>query len=126
MHNRKKPDHEPTELEKKVLRDKANIYSSLVSVIWEKRRLADHSLDTLTVLNKVLTSNPDFYSLWNFRREILFTLYPDLKTLSDGEKVDLPEAREVELNVTAMAIRKNPKSCKVYSSIYLFSWANIL
>jgi geranylgeranyl transferase type-2 subunit alpha len=113
MHNRKKPERQPTEAEQQALKDKAHVYKSLVSILWEKRKQHDHSLETLAVLSKLLTSNPDFYSLWNFRREVLVTLYPGLQAfLSDG-KIKNSEARDVELNITAMAIRRNPKSCKL-------------
>ncbi|RYH19535.1 hypothetical protein EON65_25960 [archaeon] len=112
MHNRKKPEREATETERQAVKDKAHVYRSLVTVLSEKRQSRDYSPETLGVLNKLLVSNPDFYSLWNFRREVLFALHPALQSLSSGEKVDNPDLRETELTVTAAAIRRNPKSCK--------------
>lgn len=113
MHNRKKPEREATDGEKQVLKDKAHVYKSLVTILWEKRKAQDHSPETLAVLSKLLTSNPDFYSLWNFRREVLLSLHPDLSTLAVDHKLDLPEVRETELTLTAAAIRRNPKSCEL-------------
>eukprot|EP00981_Chlorochromonas_danica_P006428 scaffold1389_cov251-Ochromonas_danica.AAC.26 len=122
MHNRKKPDRDATEIEKQALKDKSQLYQSLVSIIWEKRRQHEHSPETLALLSKLSVSNPDFYSLWNFRREILLTLIPGLSDVDSSnnvnnnnnaegkrEKIDQPEARERELDVTVAAIRKNPK-----------------
>lgn len=120
MHNRKKPEREPTEAETAALREKSKVYKSLVTILWEKRRVKDHSVDTMTVLNKLLVSNPDFYSLWNFRREMLFTFLPDLALLSPGQKLDNPEMRETELTITASAIRRNPKSCKALPTLVRF------
>lgn len=144
MHNRKKPDRDATELEKQALKDKSQLYQSLVSIIWDKRRQHDHSPETLALLSKLSVSNPDFYSLWNFRREILLTLIPGLSEVDshcnsncnnnlnhtnetgNREKIHQPEARERELDITAAAIRKNPKSCRSYHVISCLSYVIIL
>lgn len=111
MHNRKKPVVPPSEAEVNAMREKTAMYKSLVQVVLTKKMQKDMSLETLSLVGKLLKLNPDFYSLWNMRREILFFHYPDLVTASPSNKFDLPDIRDVELQVSADGIRKNPKSC---------------
>lgn len=113
MHNRKKLDRPLSEEETRVAKEKSATYKGLVGVIWKKRAEKDYSKDTLLVLGKMLAMNPDFYSLWNYRREILLSLHPELDGVDIlSSKVDNPALLKQELDVTAAAIRRNPKSCK--------------
>lgn len=110
MHNRRKPDFPPTEAEKLALREKGDMYKSLVDLIFQKKKHNDHTKETLIIIGRVLKLNPDIYSLWNYRREILIDLYPNLILIKE-EKYDNQELASEELKLTAEAIRKNPKSC---------------
>eukprot|EP01040_Poterioochromonas_malhamensis_P021419 gene21419-25837_t len=110
MHNRKKPDAPPSEAETKALKEKTFMYKSLVDVVLQKKHVKDKSVETLTLVGKLLKLNPDFYSLWNMRREILLESFPSLATASPEAKLDLPDVRDVELQISADGIRRNPKS----------------
>jgi hypothetical protein len=115
MHNRKKLDRPPTEAEVAALQKKSQTYASLVGIIFERRRQADRSADTLGLLGKMLRNNPDFYSLWNFRREILQDMHPALVECSRDNKFSAENAdqiRDEEMGLSAEGIAKNPKSCK--------------
>jgi hypothetical protein len=71
----------------------------------------------------MLRNNPDFYTLWNYRREILMSMHADTLGLS----IDVPEnkiptaageageaVRNEELQLSEDGIRRNPKSCKYH------------
>lgn len=116
MHGRKKVAGGPSEAELSALDQKAATYSSLVSILFGKRKSGDHSPDVLDLLSKMLKSNPDFYSLWNYRREVLLSQYSDLglkESAANGDKIPSSigsAIRDKELELTADGIRKNPKS----------------
>ena len=73
----------------------------------------------------MLRLNPDFYSLWNYRKEILISMHgsslglseivPEVKIPTEGESASCVSAASLaaaELQLSAEGIRKNPKSCK--------------
>lgn len=110
MHNRKKPDAPPSESEVKALAEKTFMYKSLVDVVLQRKQAKDKSPETLILVGKLLKLNPDFYSLWNMRREILLEIYPEIATANPDNKLDNPSIRDVELQISADGIRRNPKS----------------
>ena len=57
------------------LRRKAAMFSQLCSVIDKSRTSGDKSEKSLQLTSKMLKMNPDCYSWWNYRREILIDLY---------------------------------------------------
>ncbi len=115
MHNRKKLDRPLTLNESKAIHEKSLMYRSLVDILFAKREERDYSQDSLLILGKMLRLNPDFYSLWNFRREILLHLYPEIGQIDSSSKIlkfNNADVSRTELEVTADGIRKNPKSCE--------------
>jgi geranylgeranyl transferase type-2 subunit alpha len=120
MHNRKKLDRLPTEKELQSQSQKALSYKSLVDIIFERRKLSDFSVETLDLTGKMLKLNPDFYTLWNFRREILHHLHSDIDfSVTSPSKLDLASVRDAELALAAEGISRNPKSCKYLRSSVL-------
>lgn len=119
MHNRKKPEAPPTENELKALKEKSQMYKSLVTLIFNKRSEKDYSNETMMITGKVLRLNPDFYSLWNFRREILLSQLPELSTATVSQKIQNDEVRDIELQTSADGIKRNPKSCKFVDFLVL-------
>lgn len=114
MHNRKKLERPPSDAEIAALQKKSQTYASLVQIIFERRVAKDHSADTLQLVGKMLRTNPDFYSLWSFRREVLFSTNPSLSEASfeskyTGDNADL--IRDEEMNLSTEGIQRNPKSC---------------
>jgi hypothetical protein len=63
-------DRAPTVEEIAAVQKKTRTYASLVSNVLERRRTQDNSAETLALIEKMLSSSPDFYTLYNFRREI--------------------------------------------------------
>jgi geranylgeranyl transferase type-2 subunit alpha len=115
MHNRKKPDRARTAEEIAAVQKKTRTYASLVSILLERRRKRGNSAETLALIEKMLNNNPDFYTLYNFRREVLYDTYPQLTVCEEGSKYSAEDANdicEVELALSAKGIECNPKSCK--------------
>lgn len=143
MHNRKRSTITP-EMQSKMDR-KAEMISDLMSVVLkDSRSKKDISPELLERTSKLLMMNPDCYTLWNYRREILIetlgerglsndlsstdiegkTVFSDLcgqrteavYLVSDAEGKAI---RDQELLLTQQCIQKNPKS---YPSWYHREW----
>lgn len=112
MHNRKKSDQPRSDGDIILLRKKSDAYRTLVDMIFDRRRNADHSVVTLDLVAKLLRLNPDFYSLWNFRREIVTNLHPYLfvEDILPEHLSELELVRNSELKLSEDGIKKNPKA----------------
>lgn len=100
---------------------KATTYAELSRVLLSRRKSGDKSAETFELLAKMLRSNPDFYTLWNYRKDILVAqcLEKDIPLAEalahrGDRSFAVPLALgepllEAELSLTADAIRKNPK-----------------
>lgn len=113
MHGRKKSDQPHTEAELTNLQRKTDLYSRTVTAVMTKKKSRDFSEDSFELTAKVLKSNPDFYSIWNFRKEILVSMLPELSVSGQKNHLRLAndEVRDKELKLSEDCIRKNPKSC---------------
>jgi len=123
MHGVKRPDRPKTQEEIDQEREKIAAYQEILKVGMNMKRNKVYDDKSLLITGKILTINPEFYSLWNFRRDILSSLY-----LNDGEsdsesKIENEETktqmRESELKLTFEAISRNPKS---YGSWFHRQW----
>eukprot|EP00002_Diphylleia_rotans_P027555 TRINITY_DN5529_c0_g2_i1.p1 TRINITY_DN5529_c0_g2~~TRINITY_DN5529_c0_g2_i1.p1 ORF type:complete len:322 (+),score=76.25 TRINITY_DN5529_c0_g2_i1:75-1040(+) len=112
MHGRKKaPIDEAT---REANAKKAQIFKSLGEQCIEKRRAKEYSVEALKVSASLLERNPDFYTMWNFRREYFIELEesaPDTRA----------KAYQEDLSLTERALAKNPKS---YNAWYHRKWLN--
>jgi hypothetical protein len=87
------------------------------------RKDNDTSEKALKLTGDMLKMNPDFYSLWNYRREILIANSPLLSdTITQTVFVKLSDVvsdatRDVELSLTVEGIKKNPKSCETFDTV---------
>lgn len=112
MHGRKKVTQ--SDAEKKIIKEKADTYQSLISLVLERKRCNDTSVETLLLIEKILKNNPDFYILWNFRRNILVNIHGesfDLSIESVAIKVSCNHMSAEELKLSEVCIKRNPKSC---------------
>jgi geranylgeranyl transferase type-2 subunit alpha len=66
---------------------------------------AEKGKEILSLSAKLIDLNPDFYSLWNFRREILI----QQKTTQQLQEETMKSAMETELAVSTRGLNKNPK-----------------
>jgi hypothetical protein len=110
MHGRKKPTQPQSEAELGALGKKTKVLAATVDSIINKKKEKEYSSDTLLLTGQILRNTPDFYSVWNLRREILISQKPKLSAVVDEKIVDDPVVKE-ELKLTEDAIKKNPKSC---------------
>lgn len=117
MHGRKKSLVPPSQTEIDAIKRKMGIFTSLVDVIFERKATNNFSEETLGLTSKLLASFPDFYSMWNFRREILISLHNKSIGMSNNPTELIPKSlgqslRDEELALSSECIKKNPKSCK--------------
>jgi len=92
--------------EKEAEAEKVRNYRQLLEFLRQKRKENDTSTQVMQQIAQLLRVNPDSYSFWNFRRNII------LESLKDCENYDekLKKMIQSELDLTAVCIRKNPKS----------------
>ena len=130
MHGRVKSSTAVSAAEQEATKRKAATYSELSRVLLERRKARDVSAETNELVGKMLRSNPDFYTLWNYRKEILLSNcaaanVPLKEVLAGGQgRVPLSggvgeSLLEAELSLTADCIKKNPKS---YGAWYHRKW----
>jgi geranylgeranyl transferase type-2 subunit alpha len=124
MHGRKKSSVPPSAAEVSAVQKKIGTYNTLVGILFERRKKHDVSDETLALTAQMLSSSPDFYSLWNYRREILIHVHgPTIGLRNDRGTAREPDSRDSvipaslgaairdqELLLSADGIRKNPKS----------------
>jgi hypothetical protein len=108
------------------MRRKAAMFSDLSAIIDKSHRNGEKSVDSLQLTSKMLVMNPDCYSWWNYRREILLHLYGNEADLglaleapaSEQDKIPFnkgADVRDQELKLTVDAIMKNPKCYAAWS-----------
>lgn len=122
MHNRKKTGQPPTELEIDTRKKKLKGYVSLSAAIFDKRKNFEFTDVALQLTSEMIKANPDYYTIWNYRKEILLGFHKDLFNVDPAEKISAEVGgtlRDSELSLTAQAITKNPKS---YSAWYHRTW----
>ena len=108
MHNRKKQVKPLTDNEIATLNKKCMMYESLLNILFERRdhhkkEQEEYTMETLALTKKMLSNNPDFYTLWNFRREILYELHPSLRSSSSSLSSSLLAASTNELDELNLA-----------------------
>jgi hypothetical protein len=122
MHGRPKLERPPTQSEIEADQKKSQTYQQLVRVIVSKRSQHDMSNETFELIEQFLIKNPDYSSLWNYRKEILIHRYPQVilpNNNADYQKVHLPDIVQKEMQLSQKAILKNPKS---YGAWYHRIW----
>ena len=108
------------------MRRKAAMFSDLSAIIDKSHRKGEKGVDSLQLTSKMLVMNPDCYSWWNYRREILLHLYGNEADLGlaleapASEQGKIPfskgaDVRDQELKLTVDAIMKNPKCYAAWS-----------
>jgi geranylgeranyl transferase type-2 subunit alpha len=118
MHGRvrKERSDEEKAKEREVITRKASMYSELVDMITKLRKAGDKSPKALGLTAKLLGMNPDYYTLWNYRREILISMHSGLGLNKDIPNKDAKISKDVgdsvcneELNLCKAGILRNPK-----------------
>ncbi|CCK71963.1 Rab geranylgeranyltransferase BET4 KNAG_0I01780 [Huiozyma naganishii CBS 8797] len=101
MHGVKRRQWTKDQLKQKKEKDrmKIDVYSSLVNSTLDRRDKNDHSLTALEDTTKLLDMNPEFNTMWNYRRDIIAKL-----------KTELPlQFWDKELKFIMVQLKKFPK-----------------
>uniref|UniRef100_A0A6B2E737 Geranylgeranyl transferase type-2 subunit alpha n=1 Tax=Phlebotomus kandelakii TaxID=1109342 RepID=A0A6B2E737_9DIPT len=106
MHGRLKVRTTEEEAARKKLeqQEKLTAYKAAMARIQEKRLANELDREMLELTRKLLSSNPDIYTLWNIRKECFQTLRA---SLTDDEIKDLHKG---DLLFTEQCLQVNPKS----------------
>uniref|UniRef100_A0A3Q1ILL2 Geranylgeranyl transferase type-2 subunit alpha n=1 Tax=Anabas testudineus TaxID=64144 RepID=A0A3Q1ILL2_ANATE len=83
---------------------KLKIYVAARDACFSKRKEGVCDDEALQLTQQLLSSNPDFATLWNYRREILM----HLETVKDKDEVQ--KIYETELSFLESCLKMNPKS----------------
>ncbi|MCJ8742009.1 hypothetical protein PDJAM_G00077340 [Pangasius djambal] len=92
---------------------KLKVYLTVRDAIFKKRSNSELDEDALQLTQQLLASNPDFATLWNYRREILL----QLETVKEEE--EMQKLYETELQFIESCLKVNPKS---YGSWHHRGW----
>ncbi|CAB0016524.1 unnamed protein product [Nesidiocoris tenuis] len=107
MHGQKKTDKSEAvkEKERKQKEAKLKEYRDGMAQIATRREAKLLDWDTMGVISDVLRVNPDVYTLWNLRKEIILLLLSD-----DSNNEEPVKLGENELRLTESCLKINPKS----------------
>ncbi|CAG9566868.1 unnamed protein product [Danaus chrysippus] len=106
MHGRIKvrTSEEEKAKKEKERQEKLKFFKHAMQKIQSKRKEGEEDDEQLGIIEKVLLANPDIYTLWNIRRDILSNFK---KIKSEEEMVKLYDS---ELTLTEYCLKVNPKS----------------
>ncbi|XP_068449087.1 geranylgeranyl transferase type-2 subunit alpha [Clinocottus analis] len=94
---------------------KLKVYVAARDACFSKRKEGVQDEDALQVTQQLLSANPDFGTLWNYRRETLM----HLETVKDED--EMQKIYEAELSFLESCLKVNPKS---YGSWHHRGWVS--
>ncbi|KAJ8583575.1 rab-protein geranylgeranyltransferase [Rhizopogon salebrosus TDB-379] len=106
MHHVKRIRQSPEALAEKKLREKSKIeeYLAVTDGVLSRKKKQDWSMDAFQSTQRLLQINPEFYTVWNYRRNILLNgIFPQ----STPEEIN--NILSNELSMTTAALKANPK-----------------
>lgn len=106
MHGRikVKTTAEQQEAKRKEREKKLQLYNAGTQAAFKKRSNGQYDEEGLQITGEILAVNPDFYTLWNFRKEIF------VHFLQTREKEEVKQIMENELHFLETCLKVNPKS----------------
>lgn len=107
MHGRVKvrTSEEEKARKEKERQEKLKLFKHASREIQQKRKESEFDKNLLELTGKVLSSNPDIYTLWNIRREVL-SIFKNNNMAED----ELSQIYDAELHLTEYCLKVNPKS----------------
>ncbi|XP_072013329.1 geranylgeranyl transferase type-2 subunit alpha-like [Amphiura filiformis] len=110
MHGRikVKTTAEQQEAKRKEREKKQLKYTAGTKKAFEKRKNGEFDEEAVEITGQLLSANPDFYSLWNFRREIF------LHFIEKKPSEEVQEIFDKELSFLESCLQVNPKSYGVW------------
>uniref|UniRef100_A0A7S1IPR6 Geranylgeranyl transferase type-2 subunit alpha n=1 Tax=Eutreptiella gymnastica TaxID=73025 RepID=A0A7S1IPR6_9EUGL len=111
MHDRKKVPKETLDAaQRQQVLNKIAAYKALVAGCFERRKQGDFSREALKQLDKLQMINPELYSMYNYRKEILAALLGDLDEQGKAELVK----NELLFNAKVITERDHKSYCTWY------------
>ncbi|KAG2020495.1 RAB-protein geranylgeranyltransferase, variant 3 [Coprinopsis cinerea AmutBmut pab1-1] len=106
MHGIKRVKQTPEALEARKQKERAKIqeFTALSEDLLRRKKESDYSEDAFKLTTRLLHINPEFYTIWNYRRNILLK---GLFTVSSLETVN--RILTDELGMTMAALKSHPK-----------------
>ncbi|XP_074644126.1 geranylgeranyl transferase type-2 subunit alpha-like [Tubulanus polymorphus] len=107
MHGRLKvkTTAEQQEAKRKEREKKLLLYTGATKKIFQKRTDGENDQEALNISGEILSANPDFYTLWNIRKEVLTHLINN-----EMSEDDLQSLQQTELHFLEQCLKVNPKS----------------
>lgn len=106
MHSVRRVRQSPAAIQEKKERERSKIaeYLALTNDLISRKKNKDWSRDAFDATQRLLEKNPEFYTIWNYRRNILLNgIFPS----STPEQINNILADELML--TTMALKEHPK-----------------
>ncbi|XP_022919133.1 geranylgeranyl transferase type-2 subunit alpha [Onthophagus taurus] len=99
-------------LKQKEQQKKLAAYKHVMNQVSLNRKSVPYHVETYSLCAQILQSNPDVYTLWNYRKEVVLQqLQESQKTGEEGENTeDLIKFLENEIKLTESCLLNNPKS----------------
>ncbi|KAJ6618337.1 rab-protein geranylgeranyltransferase [Mycena sp. CBHHK59/15] len=106
MHGVKRVRQTTEAIEARKLKElsKINDYLALTSDVLSKKASNDLSRDTFNLTTRLLQVNPEFYTVWNYRRNILSQgIFPE------SSPTEINDLLSDDLSMTTVALKSHPK-----------------
>jgi geranylgeranyl transferase type-2 subunit alpha len=103
MHGQRKKDFKAESYTAKQTQD----YLELVRVVFEMRDSKSYNLDSLIATTKLLEKNPEFYTVWNFRK-LIFRNFQQCQ-------INVTDLLKFDLKFTLKLLKKHPKSYWIFN-----------
>ena len=113
MHGRPR-NYTIDEKKKQILKEKIQVFSSLRKNILQSKVEKNYSQELLPNIETALYISPEFYSLWNYRKEIITHL------IENASPEKIKEIYDNELKLTATILSKH--HMKSYGTWHHRSW----
>ena len=120
MHNVKRLTAEKRAELRAANEEKAARYRAISATAMERRAARTYDQESLDLARDGVQANPDFATLWNFRREVLRHMHPEPAADAEAAAIEAFAAArrpacEAELALTQECLGLNPKSYPVWS-----------
>lgn len=92
-----------TEAERNEELEKITKYQALVDLIHSKLDLGEHNHEALDLTSRLLTKNPEYYTIWNIRRRLLLALslrYSKSSKLSSASGPSKPSPSSLQIDIS--------------------------
>ncbi|KAI0747986.1 rab-protein geranylgeranyltransferase [Daedaleopsis nitida] len=106
MHGVQRVRYSREALAAKKVRESAKLseFRSLTEAVLARKKAADYGKDSLDLTTRLLHVNPEFYTVWNYRKHILLN-----GTFPTSTSVQINDVLSDELSLTTSFLKQHPK-----------------